>query len=796
MLGTIDVTLRPLKFAFLVHPRDRSGLRSALELNTILWGGQFNPIIPTYRRLPSTWHRGAGRTSAGNVFRGYIEAFDADYVVPVGQIDDPPFPVGNRPVITMKEVYGEWERTGSPGYGIGLFDLLRHFVQEELRFERRFPLTIVLPESPKRYSLFSGSVLGMLSKTTESVLREHWTEQLGALWQHCEGPAYADLMEIDTLFPRRLSSLFLNVRRRGNWQSGDCVFVMDATRITDIMDFWNLRATGRSVIPVPIQLSQHSSVQRLVQKFIDDNYFQYRANDSIYNYTSILSSRHITEDQVDVFIRDLRIQSSKGMEGPKVVFQSWYPRIWSSWARPHDNADPCHLEADTRTIDIPDGSRKLRLNTLDPDFIPDFIGSGNPLFANMIDVRLYGASDLVAEVIPEGDESLARAVGGFGIGEWRFSRSGMAYLSPYRERSIQLDVPDAEAIFVEWFRQRGWSVSLSPSGRISKQVFRSLEGTWGVHILTNEGIVKLFDKMSDGKSMRRREFAGEVSKITNLNQLTIQAERLVKRLVDYRVIRLGLTIQCPVCTQHSWYSLEDVAYSLQCMKCLERFDVPSHSPDDLAWSYRLFGPFSLPGYAQGSYSVLLTHFFFSRTLDGATTAIMSFHAKRHQKNIEADLGLFFSRGTFRRTPSSLLFVECKSYGRFEVRDVERMTTLGAEFPGAILVFATLRSALSAREKRMLRQVANRGRRYSVVHPNHNPVLVLTGIELFTNYRPPKSWENAGGRFADFALDHAEYLGILRLCDCTQQLHLDMDSYDEWLDKEFALTASRAVRTLR
>ena len=88
----------------------------------------------------------------------------------------------------------------------------------------------------------------------------------------------------------------------------------------------------------------------------------------------------------------------------------------------------------------------------------------------------------------------------------------------------------------------------------------------------------------------------------------------------------------------SWYSLENLGYRLQCMKCLERFDVPSHSPDDLKWSYRSFGPFSLPAYAQGAYSVLLTFYFFSRKLEGATTPIMSFNATKRQVQLEADLG--------------------------------------------------------------------------------------------------------------------------------------------------------------
>ena len=217
----------------------------------------------------------------------------------------------------------------------------------------------------------------------------------------------------------------------------------------------------------------------------------------------------------------------------------------------------------------------------------------------MIDLKFYGASELVAEVLPDGDETLARAIGGVGSAEWRFSRSGMTYLASHKDWTIHLDIPDAESVFVEWFRQRDWSVELSSAGRIAKQTCSALGGVWGLGVLTDEGIVKLLGEMSDGKGVRKKAFLGEISRISNKRRFPLETERLAKSLTDKRMFRLGLEVQCPVCTQWSWYSLEDLAYRLQCMKCLERFDVPSHSPDDLAWSYRSFGPFSLPAYAQG-----------------------------------------------------------------------------------------------------------------------------------------------------------------------------------------------------
>ena len=781
MFGIITTTLRPLKFAFLVQPGDRSGLREAMELNTILWGGQFNPIIPTYQRLPSGWHRTARTGTARDVFTGYLEAFDPDYVVPVGKVTEPPFPVGHRSVLSAKAVLGKFEETGTVGYGLGLFDVLRQFVEEELRFIRHDPLRIVLPEPYRQYPLFLASALGALSSGTASALRRYWTEPLSASWRPCEGHSYAELFDRNTFFPRRLSCLFIKGVHGSNWGDRDCVFVMDAGSMVDIIDFWNLRAIGWNVIPAPVQFIEHAGVRDLANGFIDENFFPLRHNRSVHNRTTILKSQSITAEQVERFIGFLDTKPKAGSEEPKITIQRWYPRIWDSWARRHDHAGTIHLEADTRSQDIPEGRTELHLRTLDPKFMSRFGSAAKIAFANTIDLKFYGDSKLVAEVLPDGDETLARAIGAVGLAEWRFSSLGMTYLSSHKDWRIHLDIPDAESVFVEWFRQRDWSVELSSSGRIAKQTCLALGGVWGLGILTDEGIVELLGRMSDGRSVGKKAFLGEISRISNERRFPVEAERLVKIVTDKRMFRLGLEVQCPVCTQRSWYSLEDLGYRLQCMKCLERFDVPSHSPDDLAWSYRSFGPFSLPAYAQGAYSVLLTFYFFSRKLEGATTPIMSFNATKGQVQLEADLGLFFNQHTFGRTVTELLFVECKSYGRFEQKDVDRLCRLGSEFPGAILVFATLREKLTSDEKRLLRRVANRGRKYSTRDPNHNPVLVLTGIELFGHERPPDCWEGARGKFEEFAKGQRGYGEILELCDCTQQLHLDMDAYYEWLD---------------
>ena len=41
--------LRPIRFAFLVHPDNQEQVLEVFRINTCLWGGKFNPIIPIRR---------------------------------------------------------------------------------------------------------------------------------------------------------------------------------------------------------------------------------------------------------------------------------------------------------------------------------------------------------------------------------------------------------------------------------------------------------------------------------------------------------------------------------------------------------------------------------------------------------------------------------------------------------------------------------------------------------------------------------------------------------------------------
>ena len=49
--GDITVTLRPIKFAFLVNPLESKQLDRVIRTSLFLWGGLHNPIIPSLSPL-------------------------------------------------------------------------------------------------------------------------------------------------------------------------------------------------------------------------------------------------------------------------------------------------------------------------------------------------------------------------------------------------------------------------------------------------------------------------------------------------------------------------------------------------------------------------------------------------------------------------------------------------------------------------------------------------------------------------------------------------------------------------
>lgn len=372
-----------------------------------------------------------------------------------------------------------------------------------------------------------------------------------------------------------------------------------------------------------------------------------------------------------------------------------------------------------------------------------------------------------------------------------------------------LRAPSPTNVFSAFAEAHKLKVELSPAGQTCQQVISAVGGLQWVRLIASEKVVRLLDRLAHGnleleiadeaKPGKKRRMRMESASYSYVQEVLMRAndgnaqiaENHLNALLRSNVLKLGMKLTCTECDQRTWYSIEDLASTLKCQRCLRQFDFPAGKPPREAWAYRVLGPFAAENFAHGSYCVAAALQFLSEEVAQSCTWIPSFKlAGTGTTEAEADFGMFLEPSHFSHVKGPRLVLgECKTFGTFDGRDFQRARTLSKLFPGAVLCFATLRADLTATEKKHISAIARAGRKHLKTGQQTNPVLVLTRTELLGQFKI--------GKFTDDYGDRSQYarMAFLRrdlpeLCDFTQQVHLGMESYYEWHDARRHKRASR------
>ncbi len=775
--GSVTIRVRPIRVAFLVDPNDKAGLYRAIELNTFLWGGSYNPIIPAYRRTPARWEDIPVRhlPSPSEIIDGYLDGFDPDCVVPIGVCADRTFATGNREIVKADDLIGNFEDSASPRYGIGFIELLEDCIEKEFKYKRNDDLKIVLPELPRAYRLFLASVFGVLPEKARQIIDKHFLGVIGITKERLSLARYTDILAPQKIFPRKLTSWALDKRPLQD----ALLFVCDAKSTQDIIDYWNLQAAGYYVIPVPIQIASEESVKNLGRKFIEENYRPYKGSPTFHR-TTVQKSRSLSKKSVEIFCQSLN--GSKNENGAKYSMQWWYPRLWDAWARENTSAGIAFPYSHEENRDIAKVETSLKMRSLDPK-IKIFHAPTVLRFANECSFSFYGSKEAMAEVLPEGGRKLSSAMVTAGYRNWRFSRFGPVFLADSKHDLIFLNLPLAETVMTAWLREQGWKISLSVPGRIATQLMKQIGGPFGITLLAHKGVIELFKELEKETGMSRQSVLQKLKEIIKDDKLFFTDERFLELLLKSNALRLGAKIQCPICTRYNWYELDVLDYELACRFCLSKFSPPLQSPKNIEWTYRAHGPFA-SSIAQGSFTVLLTLNCLSRNHNCPITPLFSYTAEKDGKVLEADITCLYKPSAWRETRTQVVHAECKSFNFFERQDVNRMKNLAKEFPGSILVFATLKDSLENSEIEIISPLVQKEHKKRLQGKPYSPVIVLTGIELFSLDHIPYCWRDRNDLYEKFHNRYGNYSDLSLLADTTQQIYLKLPSWHEWSEAEW------------
>ncbi len=793
----INVRLRPVRFAFMVRPEDKANLSKIFQINTCLWGGLYNPIIPFFKRVPAWWDRhGYNFDNARQIVNGYLDYFEPDFVVEAEKNICADFGIDPRRILPLASILGRSNEHHERGQGQTVIDLYQKLYREEFQFVRRHkPNVFEAKAADPTFHCFAACLFGKFPS-------EPNLKYFGSAFRNAFAP---DEITLDAMTLSKLlkdggwSALRIGCHGLDvdyNDHSDPTLFVLNALEPKDLLDFWNYRAVHRSGVPIPKQwLPELSSY---CKNFILRNYRPLPGNPhGVMIRPLSMFSRSISENEIqDLFDKYLRVDKPDAN-----TIQTWYPPIWRKTPNIMVRRTRPKITASQKEFDVQVDVEKPRASfeSLVPDFADRFGGENR--WANVIRLNDFSYKDRIATVLPSNFRIQAVPKLGFTDELFLSTEEGFISFPRYRDIPHYWNLFEGKNAIALWLNGQNISCELSESGRATEQIIQTLGGFWGVQKIAHKGVVTLLEEMSRRpitRSAHQREFE---NKINNVIKGEIWRNRVLETLVERKAVELGYELKCTKCGSWGWYALNQLNAVINCDLCLRQFDFPLTSPTDgkhAKWAYRVIGPFALPGYARGGYASALAIRFFADVIGASDSSEATWSpgqeltlATGHK--IETDFLLWYRRKHLFTTnhPTQVVFGEAKSFGKeaFKEEDVNRMKLLAEQFPGAVVVFATLKEVeeLSSGEVKRIRKLALWGREYDKQkRQSRAPVILLTGSELFAPRSVDEVWRNKGGRHKDLISPGYVHTDNLKtLADFTQQLYLGMNSYEKWRNEKYS-----------
>ena len=776
------VRIRPLRLAFLSKPSDKAALQQVFEINSGMWGGLYNFIIPYIKTLPTVYREPymKRQRSAVSLMKGMIEGIQPDFLVEmeVGMAAGLGFPAYRT--ITVQQLTGR-DEDNRAAVGVDMRSICQDLWDSEFQFVQKKPRTVVLPHSKDpKYDLMFSCLFGSYgNKGGPGDFSRHYQEALGGAHQEFEPEEFPSLFDVEYLFPLRLTTHELKREARRRWAEPR-LFFFNENNAYDLIDLWNMRAIGWQVGALPISLAP--KLEKYCVAFVRDE-FRRKNNTTVMEHARIVCARSQEYDTQHAYLATL------GLNEHDRVLTDHVPNLWEESSRISQDAEPYLITNATKTVSSRTIGNGFHVDSALPDFLEDdYTASTMTAVANILDTVADGAT-----VIPW-QQNLSSLVHDFKEDKTFVSRDGIVFTAGDYSTSRYIRVPTSLNVFTALADGVGYKLNLSPAGQTAYQIIKALGGHLSLSsiVLKSAQFLKYLNNLAhedvevdltndEEKKRLKKPYAPYKDVVRELQSLQgpayLTVERQLSNLVSYNVLRPGLTLQCPECHHTSWYAIGDIQKTFTCPRCSHVFPFPTGSPPDKGdWGYKISGPFAADRFAHGAYCVIATMNLLSRDARHKSTWIPSFEMVNKddkKKKLEADFSMFIEP-TYSMKSSAPAFVigECKSFNTFEDRDFERARQAMELFPGVALCFATFRDNLKPSEKRRFRAIANAGR--EILTPGHqrNPVIIFTGKELFGQYK-------MGDFYGEYGQDecwirrHFEDGDLQALGEFTQVQYLDM-----------------------
>jgi len=637
-MGTknLFINYRPVKIGFLIREGHIEDLVKAAGFNTLLWGGIHNPVIPV--------------NDIGDFADDLINLFSVDVLYPVEQSEEINTLLKKNaclrsPSFFNSKIILEGWRGGKNS--IGYLDIINLI---DIYWEKEFKNTSLNEQGNSCLIRWSNEDD---LKDVFSVLFGYFPNELGLEYDYEE--AFVSGLKSKSTFIDNKKALDGNLanllspihftgsdlKGYGGSYLGDGVYISKDCNFQDLVDFWNLRASGLEVSFLP--LNNISRFTDYIKIFLD-------------NLDEIPTHNREAEEFISFHFRDL---DSNELNGIKKSFPTRKNKvnhkndriIWNGL-----NIKPTEFYFERgqsiANVDHSYSQYKVTVDLKDKKFLMNSdrkVGFQNIVVSvNSIGDYEHPEYTLELPYIRELNEFYSRAIT---FDPWiiRIEKDGIGAIIESRNHMLQLRPISHQSLIERIFYISGMKVGLSQPGRIAMRILEKIEGIEGGRVFKIRGVRELYKRLSQSvtKEITRIENEKEVvaqviTKYLSRNEAeniirgrtefrkyqdfyivpkkneTLEPSDVFEYLLKNKFLMPGLELICEHCRLKEWLPLRAIDEVWNCSYCGYNNKTCMHlktSPNEKGegdWKFRKSGLFEKDNNQEGAIPVILTLLVFQR----------------------------------------------------------------------------------------------------------------------------------------------------------------------------------------
>jgi len=695
---TLNVKYAPCRIGFLVQKDDIENLVKIAEINSLLWGGILNPIIPV----------GGDDSFTENLIR----SFDLDLLAPIGNSEESVIVLqkhrrlldySNKNAPFLYDLH-------NPNNGLAYLDIINlidflwstefKFLPEKnksnfslLEWEEKDPLSPL-------FSIIFGRYQNAFNLGRD--FRKSFLEGLNGKILTINSKTNISSKINDVISPLQLTSIKLSLQNLLWTRQG--LFIGDPKSFIDLCMFWNLRASGRRIAFLPAE---------------NIGIFKEYTNAFIASLKLGVAGRNPLTERLDIYYSALpqesvieELQQLNLLAKVQQIYCS--PALWNGL-----NIIPAKYFIQQQSI----------IANVDKNASGFQISFATPAKEFIIDKKRTGFQKLLVSITSSSEfsyqpctlqvpyiDGLQELIGTkifYDYSMIRIKKEEIGIISRVISDTLQISPILKRELLQAIFKVAGISSELSQAGLITERIIERIGHIDGGRIFRIKGVRDLIKGMKSDNSITRSTAVKRIvaedglssyKKLTiNPSQKKLDGNEVFDILLQLDVFRAGLDLQCNYCNLSNWLSLKNIDDMWQCQYCGQQNKTSMHLRSRGDWKFRKSGLFSKDNNQEGAIPTILTlgqlfHIFNGFDLHFCTSLELHFGSS----NVEIDFAIINLIGgaTF-----ELGFGECKSDGgEIDEKDISNFQRVRDQFLkrkiNSYLIFSKTADSFTLKEKEL------------------------------------------------------------------------------------------------